>query len=139
MKKIAKLVMGAALLGGLALSAAPADAGVAVGINLGGGHGCWHRHYRCGGPVIVAGPRIGVREATDWPLRFTDPNSKSVSPFRPHGASPRDNRCARRGGQQPPRRRFPALPMDIRIFRGHTTSRRSRRWRGHKGWAIAWC
>jgi hypothetical protein len=60
MKKIAKLAMGAALLGGLALGAAPADAGVAVGINLGGGHGCWHRHYRCGGPVIVAGPRIGV-------------------------------------------------------------------------------
>jgi DNA-3-methyladenine glycosylase len=32
--------------------------------------------------AIAAGPRIGIREAADWPLRFTDPNSRSVSPFR---------------------------------------------------------
>jgi hypothetical protein len=61
MKTIAKLAMGAAMLGGLALTAAaPADAGVAVGINIGGGHhGCWH-HRHCGGPVVVVGPRVGV-------------------------------------------------------------------------------
>jgi DNA-3-methyladenine glycosylase len=31
---------------------------------------------------IVAGPRIGIRAAADWPLRFVDPASASVSPFR---------------------------------------------------------
>lgn len=32
--------------------------------------------------AIGAGPRIGIREAAEWPLRFFDPTSKSVSPFR---------------------------------------------------------
>jgi DNA-3-methyladenine glycosylase len=35
---------------------------------------------------IVAGPRIGIRAAADWPLRFVDPASASISPFR-HRAS----------------------------------------------------
>jgi len=61
MKTFAKLAMGAAMLGGLALTAAgPADAGVVVGIGLGGGHHHGCRHHRCGGPVVVVGPRIGV-------------------------------------------------------------------------------
>ncbi len=33
-------------------------------------------------PEVGAGPRIGIREAADWPLRFIDPSSESVSPFR---------------------------------------------------------
>jgi DNA-3-methyladenine glycosylase len=31
---------------------------------------------------IGAGPRIGIRAAADWPLRFVDPSSESISPFR---------------------------------------------------------
>ena len=65
MKTIAKLATGAAMLAGLALTAAPASAGVAVGINLGGGHPharhwCWHHPGACGGPRVVVGPRVGV-------------------------------------------------------------------------------
>jgi DNA-3-methyladenine glycosylase len=33
-------------------------------------------------PEVGAGPRIGIREAVEWPLRFIDPSSASVSPFR---------------------------------------------------------
>jgi DNA-3-methyladenine glycosylase len=33
-------------------------------------------------PRISAGPRIGIRAAAEWPLRFYDAASKSVSPFR---------------------------------------------------------
>jgi DNA-3-methyladenine glycosylase len=33
-------------------------------------------------PSIGAGPRIGIRAAAQWPLRFVDPSSKSISPFR---------------------------------------------------------
>jgi hypothetical protein len=58
MKNLARLALGAAMLSGLALTAAaPANAGVAVVIG-GGGHGC--RHHRCGGPAVVVGPRLGV-------------------------------------------------------------------------------
>jgi DNA-3-methyladenine glycosylase len=32
--------------------------------------------------IISAGPRIGIRAAAAWPLRFIDLTSKSVSPFR---------------------------------------------------------
>ncbi|MEI9930452.1 MAG: hypothetical protein WDM89_07835 [Rhizomicrobium sp.] len=64
MKVIAKLAMGAAMLAGLALTAAPADAGVAVGINIGGHpHArswCWHHPRACHGPAVVVGPRLGV-------------------------------------------------------------------------------
>jgi DNA-3-methyladenine glycosylase len=31
---------------------------------------------------IGAGPRIGIRAAAAWPLRFVDPSSDSVSPYR---------------------------------------------------------
>jgi DNA-3-methyladenine glycosylase len=31
---------------------------------------------------VGAGPRIGIREAADWPLRFIDPSSGCISPFR---------------------------------------------------------
>jgi DNA-3-methyladenine glycosylase len=31
---------------------------------------------------IEAGPRIGIRAAAEWPLRFIDPSSASISPFR---------------------------------------------------------
>jgi DNA-3-methyladenine glycosylase len=31
---------------------------------------------------IGAGPRIGIRAAAEWPLRFVDPSSESISPFR---------------------------------------------------------
>ena len=67
MKKITQLVMGAAMLGGLALSAAPADAGVVVGVGLGGGghhharHWCYRHPGACSRPgIVVGGPRIGV-------------------------------------------------------------------------------
>jgi DNA-3-methyladenine glycosylase len=33
-------------------------------------------------PEVGAGPRIGIRDAADWPLRFIDPSSASISPFR---------------------------------------------------------
>jgi DNA-3-methyladenine glycosylase len=36
-----------------------------------------------GAPAISAGPRIGIRAAATWPLRFIDSSSKSVSPYRP--------------------------------------------------------
>lgn len=32
---------------------------------------------------VGAGPRIGIRAAAKWPLRFVDPSSKSISPYRP--------------------------------------------------------
>jgi DNA-3-methyladenine glycosylase len=32
--------------------------------------------------AVRAGPRIGIREAADWPLRFIDPTSASISPYR---------------------------------------------------------
>ena len=32
--------------------------------------------------AVGAGPRIGIREAATWPLRFIDPSSASISPFR---------------------------------------------------------
>jgi hypothetical protein len=65
MKKLAKLAMGAAMLGGLALTAAPADAGVVVGVGFGGHHHhsrhwCYRHPGACGGPVVVVGPRIGI-------------------------------------------------------------------------------
>ena len=33
-------------------------------------------------PSIGAGPRIGIRAAAEWPLRFVDPSSECISPFR---------------------------------------------------------
>ena len=33
-------------------------------------------------PEVGAGPRIGIRAAADWPLRFVDSSSASISPFR---------------------------------------------------------
>ncbi len=64
MKTLAKLAMGAAMLGGLALTSVPADAGVVVGVGIGGHpharNWCWRHPGACGGPVVVAGPRIGV-------------------------------------------------------------------------------
>jgi hypothetical protein len=73
MKKLMKLAAGAAMLGGLALTAAaPADAGVSVGIGVGvpgpGYHPhawCYHHPRRCNGvgyvgPGYAAGPAIGV-------------------------------------------------------------------------------
>jgi DNA-3-methyladenine glycosylase len=32
--------------------------------------------------AVRAGPRIGIREAANWPLRFIDPSSESISPYR---------------------------------------------------------
>ena len=66
MKTITKLIAGAALAGGLALSAtAPADAGVTVGVGIGVPGPGDHRHpcayHRCGGPAVVVGaPAVGV-------------------------------------------------------------------------------
>jgi hypothetical protein len=55
MKKLMKLAVGAAMLGGLAVTAAaPADAGVAVGIGIGAPvyhphrAWCYHHPHRCG-------------------------------------------------------------------------------------------
>jgi hypothetical protein len=63
MKKLMKLAVGAALLGGLAVTAAaPAAAGVAVGIGIGapgyyGPHRAWcYRHpHRCGAGYYAPG------------------------------------------------------------------------------------
>lgn len=65
MKRLAKLAVGAALLGGLALASAPADARVVVGVGIGPGYHhargwCWHHPGACHRGVVVAGPRIGV-------------------------------------------------------------------------------
>jgi len=30
------------------------------------------------------GPRVGLREAPDWPWRFWIPGDPTVSPYRPH-------------------------------------------------------
>ena len=67
MKTIAKLAAKAALVGGLAIAglaaAAPADAGVVVGVGIHPYHGryCYYHPHRCGyGPGYYAGPRIGV-------------------------------------------------------------------------------
>jgi hypothetical protein len=66
MKSIGKLAAKAALAGGLALAAltaaAPADAGVVIGVGVGHPyhrHFCWRHPGACRG-VVVAGPRIGV-------------------------------------------------------------------------------
>ena len=37
---------------------------------------------RGAGVAVDAGPRIGLSAATTWPLRFTNPASASISPFR---------------------------------------------------------
>ena len=74
MKNIMKLAVGAAMLGGLAVTAAaPADAGVAVGIGIGAPAyhphraWCYHHPHRCGyraGGYYATGyagaPAIGV-------------------------------------------------------------------------------
>ncbi|HVV64888.1 MAG TPA: hypothetical protein VHC42_05430 [Rhizomicrobium sp.] len=70
MKTLAKLVIGAALAGGLAFTSAPASAGVHVGVGIGvpapvvvapaHRRWCWRHPGACRGGVYVAGPRIGV-------------------------------------------------------------------------------
>lgn len=37
--------------------------------------------------VVASSPRIGLSVACEWPLRFFDPSSKSVSPYRPRRVS----------------------------------------------------
>jgi len=37
---------------------------------------------RSSSQVVIEGPRIGIRAAARWPLRFVDASSASVSPFR---------------------------------------------------------
>ena len=32
----------------------------------------------------LTGPRVGLREAADWPWRFWIPGDPSVSPYKPH-------------------------------------------------------
>jgi len=71
MKNLAKLALGAALLGGLALTSAPASAAVHVGVAIGApgpvvvgpGHRrwCWRHPGAChGAGYVVVGPRVGV-------------------------------------------------------------------------------
>jgi len=69
MNAITKFAAKAALVGGLALAGlaatTPANAGVAVGIGIGGpgygGHYCYNHPHRCGYHAgYYAGPRIGV-------------------------------------------------------------------------------
>ncbi len=66
MKKLVKLAVGAAMLGGLAVTAAaPADAGVAVGIGIGApaypnGAWCYHHPHRCGYRAGYAAPAYGA-------------------------------------------------------------------------------
>lgn len=72
MKLIGKLAMGAALAGGLAISAAaPADAGMSIGIGVGGpGYHhdwCYYHPYRCGGPGYGGGFVVGrFYEGRGW-------------------------------------------------------------------------
>jgi DNA-3-methyladenine glycosylase len=40
-------------------------------------------------PIVASSPRIGLSVACDWPLRFFDPSSKSVSPYRPRRVAPK--------------------------------------------------
>lgn len=62
MKTLAKLAMGAAMLTGVAMSAAPADAAVVVRVGPGYHHSwCWRHPAACHRDVVVVGgPRIGV-------------------------------------------------------------------------------
>ncbi len=63
MKNLAKLALGAAMLGGLALTPVPAGAAaVHVGIGIGApGHRHWCRHHPChSAGYVVVGPRVGV-------------------------------------------------------------------------------
>jgi hypothetical protein len=64
MKMLAKLAVGAAMIGGLAMgTTAPADAGVVVRVGTGYHHGCYHcgyhHYYR---PVV----RVGVGPGYWW-------------------------------------------------------------------------
>ena len=68
MSKLTKLALGAALLGGAMVAAAPAaEAGVVVGIGFGPGPGwhhnwCYYHPYRCGGgPGYVDGYYVAGR------------------------------------------------------------------------------
>jgi hypothetical protein len=68
MSTFSKIATKAAFAGGIALAAltaaAPADAGVAVGVRLGGPgyhHNYCYRHpHHCGRPVVVGGPAVVV-------------------------------------------------------------------------------
>ncbi|MEV6416957.1 DNA-3-methyladenine glycosylase [Kribbella sp. NPDC051718] len=33
---------------------------------------------------VATGPRVGLREAADWPWRFWIPGDRTVSPYKPH-------------------------------------------------------
>jgi DNA-3-methyladenine glycosylase len=33
---------------------------------------------------VATGPRVGLREAADWPWRFWIPGDPTVSPYKPH-------------------------------------------------------
>lgn len=65
MKNIMKLAVGAAMLGGLAVTAVPANAGVAVGIGIGApayhphGAWCYHHPHRCGYGAGYVAPAYG--------------------------------------------------------------------------------
>jgi hypothetical protein len=66
MRLLTRVTLAAAMLGGVALTAMPADAGVVVGVGVGGPahtrHWCWRHPGACRHPgyIAVAAPRIGV-------------------------------------------------------------------------------
>ncbi len=66
--------------------------------------------------AIAAGPRVGIRRALAWPLRYAEIASRWVSPPRPtgpaprraSGASPRSSRAGARSSRTRTRRRRPS-------------------------------